>query len=662
VYLVLVNALAYALPFAIAARLGLLLCLGGSAGILLSAYARGEFPPSPSELALPPRRVAALLGTVIALAGLAFARNAGSDEWSWFHLPLPATILEGNFPIRWVTMPWYPMAYHYAPALLVASLSSLTGLSLVASHALLPPLSAAGIVLFAGALAYELSRSWRTAALCGILALAAGGLFWLQGLWLLNDLFQHTILQLSIDPPTETAFRWLTPTIRNMPAQPLLMMLGHRPIALGSAFTFALLSMMHGTWESPREQRIWWVLTSIVLGLALALTMETTLVVLLGVLMVTVIALLFWKHPLARRTALLTLAFALLTLALALLQGGVLSTLTGYVGLSTFSLKLDFLLELGGTRGEETVALWEWRFWRDLGPHLVLLVLAISSFLQRMKLRGLTPVASSDALLGIAAEPRTRGHAVSTSPSVHHFSTTSRPWPPGARGKGGSPFLLFLSLLAASHFLLPLFVVYETHPANLQRLLTIGFALSSLVIGLFLGTAWAASASHWRRSAIGAVVTAMLLASSLHAPLRLLFPTLELEGTPLFPRMPEVTALEEKLYGWVREHSTIEDPFYLYVPDDLPEGMSKRSMLFATETGRSTIGQEEVMPPSDLVPLLNAMHERCETEAFEELGVRHLVVETEEQATWFREHCNPDAWLLQYGEELQEPRIYALSR
>jgi hypothetical protein len=164
---------------------------------------------------------------------------------------------------------------------LAASFSSATGFSIAVAYGVQPLLNAGAIVLCATGLAWELLRGeerrrWRGAALCGVLALGGAGLYWLFGLGLARDLWDTFVLH-HPPPPPDTPFRWLAYMIRNMYANPPLMMLGHRPTSLGIAGMWGFLLACHGALHAQAgKRRFAWVMAAGGIAGMMALTLETS--------------------------------------------------------------------------------------------------------------------------------------------------------------------------------------------------------------------------------------------------------------------------------------------------------------------------------------------------------------------------------------------------
>ncbi|MDD4319305.1 MAG: hypothetical protein PHW10_03205 [Candidatus Peribacteraceae bacterium] len=608
-YIVFTNALAYILPFRSAAwaALGIL----GASTLALSLH-RTSLP----ALERPPRRLLIFLLSVILLTGLAYMRDRGSDEWTQPHFALPATMLEGNFPPVDVAAPWEKSGYHYAPSLLVAAFTAVTGLPLPASQAAIPLLSVASIVLFAAAFGRRLSGSWGIGAFAGIMSLAASGFFWMSGLSrLLQDIRTVFFLHLPLDPPHVTVWRGVTHMIHHLPANAPLMALGHRPVSLGFAFTFALLWILFSLATEPFTRRAApKLLLAILLGTALALTLETTLVLLLATL--TVAFLLFFimermGKPMgdipSGRLLLIAFLFSVPTLFIASVQGGPMSMIGTSIEPSAFRLHLDGLLYVDKTM-DIALPIMGWTFWRNYGPHVLLTVLSTVFFLRR---------------------------------------------------RNGAAIVLLL--LAAAHFVFPLIFVYAPYPLTLNRLFYVTFTFASITGAVALARSVFASPSKSLRLAGALFVTCMLVAGTLNAAVRLALPTLRLERSTFFPTLPVPTEAEAKLYAWARSGSTLHDVFYIQEGEPSGEYVHDR-LLFIIRTGRFAVGRDERLTTTatDREPDLISLSRSCDADAAQALGIRYLVLLGTSHDAWFRRECDPSRWKLSFGLSTALPRTYTL--
>ena len=585
---VLTNAVGYVLPIRTA-------MIGVPAAMLVVAIALVLRLPK-HALQWTSRRTLLLAGGATVLAGLAFARDWSSDYGSMLHLPLPVLILEGNFPIRDVTNPWLPLAYHYGSSLFAAQTMMLTGFSLTAAYAVQPILAAVAIVFSAVGLTRRLGGSDRAAMLAGLLALLGGGLFWLQGAWLAIDVIGHFFGW----PPSEgSLFWWLTPTIRNIYAGPLVTMLGHRPIAMGSAFLFGFLVLVPELIERKGKQR--WLATAcaFLCGAGLALTLETGLALLFAAIGAWIVLLLF--RPAKRPAAGILIVLCVAVLLAALHQGGILSVRSGDVGTQSFVFGFDGTIHYDGGPAKRTIALWSALFWRDYAPHFLLLAVSGLFLLRR---RAFCSV-------------------------------------------GG-----LVWILAAAHLLAPVFIRFLPRENEMNRLIFSGFSLAAIPIALLLDS--------WKRRRLATALVGLLcLAGMLHVLTRLFFPTLRIEAAPLLPPMPEASAIEAEGYVWVRGHTTLDDGFY--VNDDAsPEGNWER-IRFMTYAKRFAISGNYAQTMPEAAEKLKTVRDRCDIAVMKELGIRYVFIATLERADWFARTCDGAQWEIKYGAEGRElPRIFGL--
>lgn len=554
-----------------------------------------------------------LLLTIIGIVGFANVRFLGSDPWSWQHFPLAATIAAKNFPVMNPIDPLQPLAYHYAPAFLAAGFHLLAKVPLTFGFGLQPLIGGAGILCFAAAFVRRLGGSVRTALIAAILALAGGGLMWLKGPELFA-LFQTFILQ----TPVEHAVRG----IGNLVASPLttspLVFLGHRSTAMGFPLLYGLLwSSAAFLQESNQTQRRTLGFVGFLFALGLTLTMELAFITVSFSSVIFALFLLSMKEsrPAGRRMILFGALSLLPALLIGLVHGGVLSHVGGGHSFSftpSFSVTFD-------TFGS-TTAVWSVQFLRDFGLPLLLFPLALV------------------------------------------FS-----W----RRRHSQPAWLLLCILGLVHFLLPFFFEYEMIKGEMRR----SFYGATSIFSLFAGVAVMGpllQSDARGRVALGWIIAvAMLLSGTLYLVLRIAIPTGRLEPGPLVARMPVASSEQQAMYEWVRDHTTKDDYFYIRNLTVNFEELSDEEMqmrdrvLFMTYTGRFTIGPI-IFWDYSLPWLENTLlaENDCSATAMQALHVRYLVVETQERAIWFRNHCRSSEWSLRYdgsGGERQFPRIYELT-
>lgn len=607
-FIVLSNALGHLFPIRAAFAIVMVVLTALSAFLQWKPHAEQHDIPAPLHPL--PARVLFVLLLVAGIAGLAYARDQGSDLWTPEYMGVPSQILAGNFPIREPLTPWEPIRYHYGPAFFSAGIAAVTGVSPMAATFPQPFIAAAGIVFAAAALAWTFSRSKKAAVIAGLLSLAGGGVFWLNGIFLLRDLWTHFFLHLPIIPATETAFRWLTPTIRSMHAQSLLAMLGHRPIALGAGFLFPFLLCLLEAWSASAARHvILWGITAVMLAAASALCFEASLVlILIGVVVFLIAAAIrllptlepgsYWQSILCRSFVIL-----LIITVVSLVQGGILSHLFKEgSNTASFGLGFDLRYHLSGGSTPDSITLWEWRFFRDYGPHVLLLSLATIALLRR----------------------RTTGA------------------------------LLLLAGLGWLHLLLPLFVHFLPRIHEMNRLVIMGFGLAAIPIAVFLAQTMLTHRHIWVRRITLLFVGGMLVAGTANATVRLFFPTLRLERRSFLPVLPSPSPPLQELYAWVKDHTEPSSVFYIPPPKN-------PALLFAYSTGRFFLGRSQALTDDSIVPL-ESIEEHCDEVPLRTLHVSYIATLSSAHADWFSSHCSQKNWTLAFSSSGDPTlRVYVLN-
>lgn len=614
--MVLTNTLGYVLPIRVAFLVTFVIL--SFLSVILWLFPGENSIPS---IETPPPFVMWTLGILSLVGAFTTARFSGSDPWAWVYYPLAATIMEGNFPIREPISPWNIAGYHYGPALLAAAFSSLTGFSLAVSYSIQPFFGIFGSIFAAAALLRHIGQSWKGVLLGSILAITASGFIWVKGIWFLRDLFQHFVLGHVLAHP----FRGLAPTFGTNLAPSLLMVFGSRSYTLGIPLLYSLLYGLKRLFEIDGWRMIVWALICLLLSLAMALTIETSLVLFLPAIVayVSVLWLLARRSEESPRTwkrvALLSAAVFVPALLIAIVQGGILTAARtqSLLGPSAFRFGFDGRIRYHSTGA--SVGVWEWPFLRDFGFPFLLFPFACIFFWRRR-------------------------------------TTMS--------------FALFLCIFAFIHFAVPFLVRYEVLLGAYQ-FLRIGYifvSLSSLLIGAVIAQTLLQNKNRLRQVLGLLVVLSMVLASVFYTVTRITIPTMRLEAAPLFATMPPVSHEQEALYEWVRRNTGIDDYFYIRTISEearyseYEEGEQRDRILFMTYTGRFTIGPILWSAfPHQKIQWLERIENSCDLTAFDVLEIRYLVVETAERARWFAEHCTPSHWHLAYdggGSTKPYPHIY----
>ena len=618
-FIVMSNGFAYVTSPEGAWRVTLILLLQASL-LIVAGFPKHCVEPS----LIPPPWYVWSTAILAGVTGLMNARFTGSDPTAWTHFPLAAQIIAGNFPVTEAVNPFVAIGYHYGPAFLAAAFTGVAHVSLAVSYALEPLFGAVGVLLFAGALARTFTTNWKTVFLCSLVALGAMGLGWLHVVFLLRDLVSHFILGHHLAYP----FKELAPIFASSYyTSSVLDFLGHRPSALGYPLLFAtLFALSQVLAESiKRKQQGTWAVVTVILMSALALCMETGLVMLMAALVAFAALLILLdllnRRSVSRSSSLFAFSsFVILGLALFIArhQGGILTTLSGDVGTNAFSVSFDGRLHFNpdGT----SIALWDWHLYREFGLPLLLLPFSIVFSWRRRKTQ---------------------------------------------------PFLLLLCILALANYSAPFVVHFGARPHETNRLLFTALSISGFLGALMLGETWLVSAKQTKRIAAHLLIASMLVSSTVYLVFRLAFPTLRFESAPLFAGMPAITESEAAMYEWVNEHTTYADHFYMgvnlaelrppYKPS--PTDIQLPRITFMTYTGRKTIGPILYILsfPKDKLPLFDQIEADCAPETFRQLQIRYLMIDTPARAQWFQSRCTAAAWKTAYRDSSGIPRIEELA-
>lgn len=614
-FLILSNALGYLLPVYWSFL---------SAFVVVVVVAIGSFllPPSP-ELRKAPRSVWWALGIAGLLIGFATARFLTTDLWTWSQLPISATVMAGNFPIREPVNPWAIVGYHYGPQFLAAGFSLLTGASLAVSYNAQPFFGAIGALFLAASLIRLMGRSWRGSILGSVLLFGGSGFQWIRGFRLFTDFLD----------PAAHPLRAFAEMYGNTFGASLLIVFGSRTYTLGLPFFIACLLCLHQAWSaSLLRLRMAWTIAFIPLALGLALTAETSFV-----LLYPAIALFFvwtwmdrqvigqafpWRH-------LVAVGFIGMIPAgiFALLQGGVLTSALqgGQGGPASFALNdgrfVDYLPLV------RKIGFWEAAFLRSVGlPFFLFPIVMIFIWNKRRE-----------------------------------YS-----------------FVFFVALLAFLHLVVPFVIEYVPRQNEMNRILHMALALSSMLVGFMLARTWLMSIVRWKRIISYVIVFSMLCSSTVYLVLRLIMPTMRWEVSPLFAKMPIATPAEMEMYKWAKQNTTLEDFFYSKTMDVDPllapplgqqhlseEELQQRDrLLFMSHAQRFNVGFLQWGNVSERHRALErSIESTCSIASFKAHTIRYLVVTNAERAAWFKSVCDVLKWTLVYdgGEQGRDhPRVYEI--
>jgi len=592
-YIVLLNALGYFIPIHFAFWVSLL--------CMVSIIALCMTLPTVPITQKPPRKILILLWVFALAAGIAYARTNASDWDSLIHYPVPATILEGNFPVQDPFNPWNRYGYHYAGMLFAASTTALTGIDLATSYALQPILSALALLFFAAAIGHVLTKSWKGAALIAILTCAGGGFHWLYGFAVLRDVYSTYILQVPLYEDHQTVLRYVSYMFGAIRAQPIVNTLEHRAVGVGVA---ALMASIYACYELVQAKslrsRIVWLTCFIVWSALLALSLESAF----AILFTGIFAMIVLQKIVPLPSGSICWLFGALTISLlfAAYQGGVITeslTFKGYTSPSAFELRTDGRYHYLFT---ESLGFWEWPFIRDAGFTLLLLPFTIVAALRSRK----------------------------------------RLWLP-----------ILIAGIALAHMAVP-FVIWMPKLANgMDRVIHTGMGLSSLLIGWWLWEHFFQSSSSLRKKIAYGIVVSMVLSTVLHLPARILLPSMKLETRSLIPKMEDRTEDERAMHEWIQENTTLDDWFFfLQSPNPKNPTHDPEFAFFATFTGRFVVKHGftfDLLLGKDST--ITLVEESCSTDALKALQIDYIAVYTDAQRAWFNQQCTIALFTPMYNEK-----------
>lgn len=264
---------------------------------------------------------------IMILIGLVSARILGGDELSQYHLPSAASIAGGNFPVKELNMPENYQAYHYAPNLLFAAIFKITNLPIWFASDLTTFLFSGVIFLLCFLLARLIIKHNIKAFLVALVAVLAGGFRFIYIIPGLKTLFQHFVLQENIAHPFKfLAFVWdARPLLTNSLPNLLLDIWAPLGWALFLTLIFICLNYLPRT-DISRYSKV--ILMVICLSI-LALTIETSFVIICLVLLVYPFILFFKQKNKSRLKYLIicSLLVLIMTAILVLIQGGTITVI-----------------------------------------------------------------------------------------------------------------------------------------------------------------------------------------------------------------------------------------------------------------------------------------------------------------------------------------------
>ncbi|RJQ36796.1 hypothetical protein C4552_02805 [Candidatus Parcubacteria bacterium] len=504
---------------------------------------------------------------IAALAGIVALRTLQDSDVKLGHLPLAATIAEGNLPVSDPSAPDHPVAYHYAPEMLSAIFSRVAGTPLWIGYDLQTFLFVFAGLLMAFALARELGFGTHAAVWGAVFFGIGGGLAWLAVVPGIVGLWQTFILGEARDAPWAFLAAMTTPRFDSS-----FVMASNHTTALGlPVLLVALYAYLRALATGTR-----WFAFALVAGIAYgyaALALETHVAVLFAAFVAAGIAAgplgRIWPTRFARaipgtpgRAIAVTAIILGVGTAMAFWQGGILSTLGQSEEPQAFAFVEDF--------------------WNT-----------------EITDKGVLPFRPSFFL---------------------EFGLPLALFPFAAWRFRGNPRALFIAMIPAIAFLVPLAVRYETRPREMERFFAFSTQLFSFLAGMLLAEIVERSGAwrrfSWRTAAVGVAAFAMGGTALAFLVIYTLTPlgfvgdfSRPFLGIPDAP-VPEAA----RLYAWVRGNSAHTDRFYPF------------SEEFIRETGRFAPGPFIVgWGYAEELAAYEAFQSACDPNGLRRLGIAYVV-------------------------------------
>ncbi len=588
-YLFLVNLISYAVPLGLGVWLVLALLAAAAIPLWRAAFGSGRAVFAPSGLQA--RELVLLFGVAVlisAVSGIIALRTLQYDDLSLGHLPLAATMVEGNFPIMDPSAPDRPMAYHYVSEIFTVALHQIAGTPLWLGYDIQTFLMSGTLFLMAFLLAFHLRRNFWSSLAAAFLLFYGGGLTWLYFTEGLSPLWQTYVLGQAVPAPWKFVASMTIPQLWSG----FVFIMNNHAIEIGLAVTvFVLYCCLRAFKDDPR-----WLRFALVGGVSfgyLALSAETNFAVLgAAFLLVLAVEILFrLRHRSKPDGVFFWGRHALAVLPIVLGLGAVLAAFQGGI-LSSFSS--------GGLARSLSLT---WRFWvvdfaERTGPFL------IGSWLFWVEL-GLSPLVALTAL---------------------YFFRRERP-------------ILFLALPAVLAFGAPFFLRYAGGGEPRRLFGSLALPVLSFLVGLFLVEVWPQLRERLGRSASLRVVLSLLFlvaSSSLLFQLVYLVTPLGSVGKfnrPFIERPSPPRPIDERAYQWIRAHTTLQDRFF-------PYGLNGTN--FIRETGRfipSEINLTTLEVHAEQYAAYRAIFGSCDRSGFAMLKARYVYLSPDVSVKDFESQC-----------------------
>lgn len=523
-----------------------------------------------------------------------FALRTVGETSHLAHLPLAATIAEGNFPVKDVFCPNFYSAYHYGSSLFIAAVSKTTNLPLWFGYDLFNFIIIGVLFLLGFILIKSFCKNDFKAYLGSLAMILAGNLNFIYAFKGLYSLYQKYVLSLSVDFP----FKFLHSIFFGEANHRVTSFIADASritwVGLGFALTLAVVYLY---FKAINDKDNWFkisLLTSVIFAF-LALSAEVFFGVLGVVLFIYPLIYAFLKKDWANGK------FYLKVSVLVLILGGLSAIfLGGTITQIARGLFLDYNYPIGTDFSITAKYILKGLIYHGYG------YVGVTN-----EYNSTTPIFSLSVFLGWG------WLAIFILPLTIYFLK-----------KYFREGLFFILLIIVS-FSTPLILTVETLQGELSRTNFLTSLFWNLGFGLFLGSLFLFFKNKGQKLLMFFLILVVIFQGVLYLILHSVFPGIK-RDQPLLAMPPKLTQAEISAFDWIKKQTTIDDYFLAF---DGAAGDLDYNLKFVTFTGRFAsnfyTNWDKRFPVSVIPEMISyqKIKETCDPQAIRELNYGYLYVD-----------------------------------
>lgn len=570
-YMFFVNAFSYLIPIKLTTWLVLIAFVFFSTAYV---YKKGikHFAPT-FDFSRKQLKILFGLALVISIvSGVVQLRSFDPDDRS--HLIAASTSSEGNFPVMSPMDPDARLPYHYGPDLLAGATHKVTGIPLLQNYDIQTFFFGGATFLLAFVLAFSISGSFFVSIVAGLFFYFGGSSLFFNISEGFSPLYHKYVLGEDVIGAWKFIADMVIPDLNHFYTYGIR---SHTTV-MGTPIMLAVIYLCFRFINAKRAQIKNGVITGLFLG-SIALSLDTNFVVVsfvFGLVLLWKIYLFIKNNDASLNQQYVGSVKYIFTLLftgsiVAILQGGLITNifLEGRIinkG-QTFALNHNPLmiptLGLMGPGVEPTYApVLSATFAIEFGLMLVLFPIALYFFRRNKKILFVSAIGIVAFLL-----PFTIVYVLTPGAMMRLFSVST-------------PIFLFVIAFLVCHF-------YEKYKDNIK--IKLGLIIVSLMI-VYSGVAFQ----------LACIITPWSNFGNIHAP--------------FIANPPQVTAIDSRMYQWIKANTVQSSRFFPYSP------------MLIIETGRMSPGNYLALFPEAKVPIYNDIVHNCGEESIQEFKMNYFVL------------------------------------